>query len=125
MPPRYYFRIRRPRRSMRPKPEPRMSKEYYSFTCTHCHEVVFVNALDLRAVFGRLLQCPCCKCLTRVYKRTQSFHDKCKTCEKLVSCIANPVIRVGTGTTIKKKIYPLSEIQSHVMLAVHITDCIC
>jgi hypothetical protein len=123
--PRFTYRSRRRAWLRSVKPDPVMSKEYYSFPCTHCHETVFANALDLRGKFGRLLKCSLCGCMIRVFKRTRAYEDKCKNCNKLVSCIATPTVRVGTGTSIKKKKYPFEVLKGHVMTTIHITDSIC
>ena len=125
-----YIRTSRRRRGSRNwirsiKPDPVMSREYYSFPCSHCHEIVYANALDLRGKFGRLLKCALCGCMIRVFKRTQAYEDKCKNCNKLVSCIATPTIRVGTGTLIKKKKYPFEVLKDRIMHTVHVVDSIC
>jgi hypothetical protein len=115
------YMYRRRGRTRKPKPLPNSWFEFYLITCQHCKESVFVRASELWGIFGKTFECNLCHGVIRVYKRTHSFDDKCKTCEKLVVCMATPVMQVGTGTNIKKRSYIDEATKNRVMISRHDT----
>ncbi len=83
---------------------PPKSQYYYKISCPHCESTVYANVSDLWAVFGRLFWCLKCKKRVRLVKYTHTFKDSCKKCEALAECLGTPIIRVGTGTSIKRMV---------------------
>jgi hypothetical protein len=115
-----FYRGRRGRsRFRKERPTPNSWSEFYMFMCQHCKEMVFVRASELWGVFGKTFECNLCHGVTRVYKRTHSFDDKCKSCDKLVKCMSTPVMQVGTGTNIKKRSYLDEATKNRIMINRH------